>query len=52
MNIDICSIIAKYINEKYELLDWININRLNNKNLSLNKNAIDLLKKNPNLIFP
>ena len=50
MNIDICSIIAKYINEKYELLDWININRLNNKNLSLNKNAIDLLKKNPNLI--
>ena len=50
INIDICSIIAKMINKKYKLYDWININRLNIKNLSLNKNAIDLLKKNPHLI--
>ena len=50
MNNDICFIIAKYVNEKYKLLDWININRLNNNNLSLNKNAIELLKENKDKI--
>ena len=42
---DICSIISSYIYKpsKYELLDWISIDKLNWDRLSYNINAIDLL---------
>jgi len=37
-------------NSIYKLLDWIDINNINWNNLSLNKNAIDLLKNNKDKI--
>ncbi len=47
MNNDICSIITKFIYKPhYELLEWINIKKLNWITLSANTNAIELLKNN------
>ena len=46
MNTDICSIIASYIiEEKYEILEWINKKRLHIHLLPLNKNAVYYLEK-------
>jgi hypothetical protein len=46
MNADICALIAKYIYKpSYNLLDWINIDNINWYGLSLNPNAIDLVKR-------
>ena len=51
MNTDICSIIASYIiEEKYEILEWININRLHIELLSFNKYSIHYLEKDINNI--
>ena len=48
MTTDICEIISSYIhNPRYELLDWIDIRKLNLNYLSFNKNAIDFLRENP-----
>ena len=33
-----------------KLLDWIDINKIDYRGLSLNPNAIELLKQNPNKI--
>ena len=45
MTTDICEIISSYIhNPRYELLDWIDIRKLNLNYLSFNKNAIDFLR--------
>ena len=49
LNKDICEIISNYIYKssvKYELLDWIDIDKLNWDLLSSNPNAIQLLSKN------
>jgi hypothetical protein len=46
---DIANNILKYANE-YILLNWININKINWRLLSLNSNAIYLLEKNQNKI--
>ena len=51
LNNDICHIIASYlIKPKYKLLDWIDIDDINYRELSFNKNAIDFLKENPQKI--
>ena len=51
LNTDICSEISKFlIIKEYKLLDWIDISELKYY-LSLNENAIDLLRKNPDLIY-
>lgn len=51
LNKDICAVIAKYIpSKKYELLDWIDINKLNWQMLSLNPHAIELLTANQDKI--
>jgi len=53
LNNDICEIISNYIYKpilKYELLDWIDINKLNWDLLSANPKAIELLSKNQDKI--
>ena len=50
LNNDICCVISKFlIIKEYKLLDWIDISDLKYY-LSLNENAIDLLRKNQELI--
>ena len=46
---DVLIIIIEYSKE-YELLDWININKINWNMLSKNPNAIDMLMKNQDKI--
>ena len=46
---DVLIIIIEYSKE-YELLDWIDFNKLNLYSLSSNPNAIDLLMKNQDKI--
>ena len=51
MTTDICEIITRDIQKpRYELLDWVDINKLDFDNLSGNANAIELLKENPDKI--
>ena len=46
LNNDICSIISLHLYKpEYKLLDWIETDKLNWNNLSLNPNAIGYLKK-------
>ena len=51
LNKDVCELIGYYINN-YELLDWIDINKLDWSYLSSNEHikAIELLKDNPKKI--
>jgi len=52
MTTDICEIITRHIQKPtYELLDWIDIKKLDFDNLSGNPNAIELLEENPNKII-
>jgi hypothetical protein len=44
------AIVKKKENYEYKLLSWIPINKLKNVGLSKNPNAIDFLKKNPEMI--
>ena len=48
LSVDIALIVAQYLlPQKYKLLDWIDINKLN---LSGNPDAVKLLKENPDKI--
>jgi len=46
LNNDIIKVIAKYlINPEYKLLDWIDINNINDISLNLNYNSISFFKR-------
>ena len=48
----ICKLIAEYVIEyDKNLLDWIDINKINWKNISFNPNAINLLRAHPDKIY-
>jgi hypothetical protein len=49
---DLVQLIASYLIEPvYELLDWIDPNKLDNGFLSSNINAMDFLEKHPHRIY-
>ena len=51
MTSDICDIITKYIQKpRYELLEWVDIKKLDWEYLSINPNAISLLEANQDKI--
>ena len=51
LNFDVCLIISKYLHKyKYELLEWLDISKIDWNSLSNNENAIELLTNNQEYI--